>query len=94
MNYAGWYVLLLWVCFASPPWLPPPTPLRLQDVRSFTYPAFAHPAAGDYRVRTSQLPLFNDIAVQDSWAGRVPFESNPGGLFFWVCIILNLFSGS
>lgn len=52
-------------------------------IATVTYPSFGNPAAAAYRVTTNQLPLFNGIAVQDSWAGRVP-SSSSGGLFFWV----------
>lgn len=78
MTLAAWGLIL----FAS---AATASPVGLGRRSTFTYPTFASPSAAAYRVTTSQLPLFNGIDVQDSWAGRVDPASTPGaGLFFWV----------
>ncbi|KAM0754461.1 alpha/beta-hydrolase [Meredithblackwellia eburnea MCA 4105] len=53
--------------------------------RATTTQTFNSSAAAAYQVQTSQLPLFNGLDVQDSWAGRINGTSVVGNndLFFW-----------
>lgn len=77
-----WSLVLLASLAAS---LPATRAGRPTRAPAFTYPSFANPSAAAYRVTTSNLPLFDGVAVQDSWAGRINPVSTPGsGLFFWV----------
>lgn len=38
--------------------------------------SFANPQVAQFKVKTSQLPLFNGIKVQDSYAGRLALKGN------------------
>lgn len=54
---------------------------------TFTYPHFADPFAKVFAVNTSNLPTFDGLPVQNSWAGRLLANGTAGNgvaNFFWV----------
>ncbi|EJU01112.1 alpha/beta-hydrolase [Dacryopinax primogenitus] len=75
----------------------PPTAQRLRDAHAeiqfspltgrsqFTIPTFSNRLSQAFHVNSSALPLIT-FPLQDSWAGRLPIDPNPGetkDLFFW-----------
>ena len=73
MPVTSWVLVLLASVVCSSP-----VSSRGGRTSIFTYPKLATSADAGYRSNTSALPLFNGIAVQDSWAGRVEPEKTSG----------------
>jgi hypothetical protein len=62
-----------------------PTPSTSNHESGSSINKFKNPLAESFLVKTSQLPLFGGIKVQDSYAGRLALKGNKDGAeySFW-----------